>query len=69
MNIPLIGFALVLGLYWIGAFIILYHLVRFGVGTGPKLSAIIFFFGSVILLIIATAMYIHFDYNALIASF
>ena len=32
--------------FWLGAFIILYHLARFGVGVLPKKLAIIFLVGA-----------------------
>lgn len=41
--------ALIFLAYWGVAFIILYHLVRFGIGVQPKKLAAIFLFGSIIL--------------------
>ncbi len=35
--------------YWLQAFFIIYHLVRFGVGVKPKMVAIIYFLGAIIL--------------------
>jgi hypothetical protein len=35
--------------YWAQAFFIVYHLVRFGVGTKPKLVALIYFAGAILL--------------------
>jgi len=52
-NLPLIVLAIALAIFWILAFILLYHLVRFGVGRGPKVAALVFFFGSLILMIVA----------------
>lgn len=43
--------------YWAGAFIILYHLIRFGVGSKPKQVAIFFLAGSLILSIITTLFF------------
>lgn len=40
---------LLLFLYWFVAFIILYHLTRFGIGTQPKRFAATFLMGSVII--------------------
>lgn len=40
--------------YWTGAFVLLYHLIRFGVGNQPKKIAIIFFIGSLVLSLITT---------------
>lgn len=39
----------ILVIYWIFAFVIVYHLTRFGVGTQPKRIAGIFLAGSLIL--------------------
>lgn len=36
-------------IYWIPAFFIIYHLVRFGVGPLPKIFALVFFLGSMFL--------------------
>ena len=58
-NLPLIAFILALLIYSIGAFVILYHLIRFGVGTQPKAVAFIFFTGSVILVLFASVLYIN----------
>ncbi|HAU07537.1 MAG: hypothetical protein UW46_C0013G0010 [Candidatus Yanofskybacteria bacterium GW2011_GWF1_44_227] len=35
--------------YWIQAFFIIYHLVRFGIGVKPKVVALIYFVGAIIL--------------------
>lgn len=43
--------------YWTGAFIILYHLIRFGVGSKPKQIAIFFLAGSLILSIVTTLFF------------
>jgi hypothetical protein len=48
-------FALVVLVYIIGSFLILYHLIRFGIGTQPKKYALFFLAGSVILLFVASA--------------
>lgn len=48
-NFPLILFLAAMLIYWIGAFVIIYHLIRFGVGSAPKAMAFVFFIGSVIL--------------------
>lgn len=46
--IAIFGLFLVM-LYWLHAFVILYHLIRFGVGSRPKQAALFFFGGSFIL--------------------
>lgn len=38
-------------LYWLHAFIILYHFIRFGVGSRPKQAALLFFCGSLLLFV------------------
>lgn len=43
----LIG-AFLLG-YWVGIFILLYHLIRFGVGPHPRIVALAMTLGSVLL--------------------
>lgn len=50
-SIPFLGIAIVfLALvYWIPAFFLVYHLIRFGIGSRPKFLALIFLVGSVIL--------------------
>lgn len=45
-------------IYWIGAFLVLYHLIRFGVGNQPKAVAFIFFAGSIILVLIVFTAYL-----------
>jgi len=42
-------FVLAFCVYWLNAFFIIYHLTRFGIGTYPKLIALVFFAGSVAL--------------------
>lgn len=39
----------ILVLYWLNVFFIIYHLVRFGIGTKPKIIALVFFIGSMFL--------------------
>ncbi|MEK7582686.1 MAG: hypothetical protein AAB452_02395 [Patescibacteria group bacterium] len=43
--------------YWTQAFFILYHLIRFGIGIAPKILALTFFLGSVVLFITTFASY------------
>jgi len=43
--------------YWTGTFVILYHLIRFGIGNQPKRIAIVFLAGSLILSIITTLFF------------
>jgi hypothetical protein len=52
-------------IYWVDAFILLYHLTRFGVGTQPKRFAAVFFVGSVVLFSAAILAYGNVDFNTL----
>ena len=36
-------------IYWVQAFFIVYHLIRFGIGPKPKITALVFFIGSIFL--------------------
>ncbi|MFA6297378.1 MAG: hypothetical protein WC629_02335 [Candidatus Paceibacterota bacterium] len=40
-------------LFWLNAFTILYHLIRFGIGTRPKQASLIFLIGSLVLFVFA----------------
>ncbi len=35
--------------YWVGIFILLYHLIRFGIGSHPRFLALILLLGSLLL--------------------
>jgi len=56
-NLLLLALAIILFIYWIFNFIILYHLVRFGVGTSPKKIALIFLMGSVSLFFLSVIFF------------
>lgn len=45
-NVIAVLAAVLLVLYWIHTFAILYHLIRFGIGTRPKQVSLLFFIGS-----------------------
>lgn len=53
-------------IYWIVAFVILYHLSRFGIGTQPKKFAAAFLFGSVALSAAAIILYMQTDLISLL---
>ncbi len=40
------------------AFSIIYHLIRFGIGTAPKKAALVFLAGTMLFLVIAVIMYV-----------
>jgi len=50
--------------YWVFNFVILYHLVRFGIGTQPKRLAMIFLVGSVALFFICTTLFSSIDMSS-----
>ncbi|MBP6974382.1 MAG: hypothetical protein KBB54_00375 [Candidatus Pacebacteria bacterium] len=50
-------YAFLMLLYWSGTFVILYHLLRFGIGSQPKKIAVVFLAGSLILSIITTLFF------------
>ncbi len=50
-------FAFAMMVYWVGAFFILYHLIRFGVSGQPKIIALVFLTGSLILSIITSLFF------------
>jgi hypothetical protein len=56
LNLPflLILVGILFVVYWVNAFFLMYHLVRFGIGPRPKLLALIFFIGSIVLFAGAT---------------
>ncbi|MDP3763091.1 MAG: hypothetical protein Q8Q92_00280 [bacterium] len=56
--------ALILLAYWGVAFIILYHLARFGIGVQPKRFAAIFLFGSVALSVATIIFFMNIDINS-----
>lgn len=43
--------------YWTGVYMLLYHLIRFGIGTHPRRLAFILLLGSIVLTILAIALY------------
>ncbi|MEK7507352.1 MAG: hypothetical protein AAB585_02300 [Patescibacteria group bacterium] len=65
INAPLVIFAFALVLYFVYTFIIVYHLTRFGIGTKSKLAALIFFVGTLVLLMIFFTIYASLDTQAI----
>jgi hypothetical protein len=62
------AFTAILIFYWIMAFIIFYHLVRFGIGVQPKRYAIIFLLGSLILTVAIFIIFSRVDFIALMTT-
>jgi hypothetical protein len=66
INLILLAIALLLILvYWISSFIIFYHLVRFGVGTQPKIISAVFVLGSLVLFFTSTVLFSGIDTSRL----
>lgn len=61
-----IFFLLVNLAYWVMVFVLMYHLVRFGIGIQPKKFAAIFLLGSVILSSLAVILFTTVDINSLV---
>lgn len=61
-NLIAVLLVVILILYWINTFFILYHLIRFGIGTRPKQVALGFFAGSlglfILLIVVAVGIII-----------
>lgn len=76
LNIDFITLALAFILiipYWAFVFIIFYHLVRFGVGTQPKILSAIFVFGAFVIFFITIVIFSNIDWvlilNQITSSF
>ncbi|MEX2013354.1 MAG: hypothetical protein WD897_00360 [Parcubacteria group bacterium] len=54
-------------IYWVIAFIILYHLSRFGIGVQPKKFAAAFLFGSVVLSATVIILFTRTDISAFLS--
>ncbi len=52
---------LTLAVYWIVNFIILYHLIRFGIGTQPKKIAALFLCGLIVLFFLSVLFFSSID--------
>ncbi len=52
---------LALAAYWIFNFVLIYHLIRFGVGVQPKRFAAIFLLGSIFLFFLSSKLFTKVD--------
>jgi len=52
-----IVYLFIMFVFWLAAFVILYHLIRFGVGNEPKKVSAIFLGGSILISIITTLFF------------
>lgn len=59
---------LILLAYWTVAFIIIYHLSRFGVGVQPKRFVVLFLLGSVVLSLVAIVLYARLNLTDLLSQ-
>ena len=50
-------------IYWVFNFVILYHLVRFGIGVQPKILAAAFLLGMIVLSFLTALFFVNFDLN------
>lgn len=55
-------------LYWTNAFFLVYHLTRFGIGPVPKLFALVFLLGSILLFSLTTLAYGKVDFSKTIET-
>lgn len=60
-----LAFTAAMCIYWLGAFFILYHLIRFGIGTTPRKVALTFLGGALMLSLIATILFTQLNFGAL----
>ena len=66
-NLPsLIAFFIILAIYIWYTFAIVYHLIRFGVGTEPKKVALIFLLGSFIFFSLTIIAYLQINWGAIL---
>lgn len=61
----LVVFVVMVG-FWLVAFVILYHLSRFGVGTLPKKLAALFLVGGLVLFTVSVIAYYNLDTNLIV---
>ncbi len=54
-------------LFWGAAFVVLYHLTRFGVGTQPKRFALVFFLGAAALFGASLLLFANLDVKTLLS--
>ena len=59
-------FLLTTFIFALHAFFILYHLIRFGIGTRPKQAALVFFIGSGFLFIFLSVAFLNIDANQIL---
>ncbi|MBI2086956.1 MAG: hypothetical protein HYT69_02185 [Candidatus Zambryskibacteria bacterium] len=60
-----VAVTVVFGFFWLVAFVIIYHLARFGIGTTPKKFAAIFLLGGVLLFFGSILLYNSIELNSI----
>lgn len=68
MTTFLLLFSIILGFYLWYTFCIVYHFIRFGVGTNPKTLSLIFFVGSFVLFIIAVLAFLNINRQGIFSA-
>jgi hypothetical protein len=70
-SFPFVGIFLTILIlvYWVHTFFIMYHLMRFGIGVKPKIFALTFFVGSMLLFMVAVFFYNQVDLSAISLKF
>ena len=64
VSIPIIYLAI----YWIGAFFIVYHLIKYGTTSWPRKIVGVFLAGSIILTILNFMLFIQIDWMSIFGS-
>lgn len=59
---------LYLAVYWLGAFFIVYHLVKYGITSWPKKIATVFLAGSILLSLINFMLFAQIDWQKIFGS-
>ena len=58
-----------LAIYWVGAFLIVYHLLKYGITNRPKTVAIVFLSGSIFLSILNFMLFNQIDWQKTFNNF
>ena len=58
INLAAIAVVVMLIVFAVNAFFIVYHLTRFGIGTAPKLIALVFVVGCMFMVLMIIALYV-----------
>ena len=68
LPIVMILFVIFFLVYWVNAFILVYHLVRFGVGPNPKAIALVFFLGAMVLFMVTILYFSRVDFTGIFSQ-